>query len=332
MAAVSGPATRTRSTRTGNLAPTATTALINRTKAVNPAVRVSFSRESTSALTTNSRRSVNSSSTTNLTKVSLNNRKSLQPAVVPDFVAKFKLIEERLLQLESENTVLKVLVNQLEDKVSIQDSVIKNLVRIEEATKENISVEQLKLNTNIIVRGIELNEETSEESLSAVYTGIRKHLEIESDAEFDPVSLSIIPSIRKEHKRASVPIRIVFKSISAKRSFLQIRRVKKDIFPREVEVIQESQRPLLITEELTHSNQQLLYQARSLRGKNKYQFVWSNNGQVLARRSPKTRVIRISDTEHVNRLRAHLNLQPLRSDGTSNSATIIRDGPGDPQA
>lgn len=317
MATISGPAYRTRSSATTRKSIAGREATTSTSK---PGVST---RPST---TTSSGRSATTRGS--LSRQSLTGHQAT--AAVPDLNDRFKQLEERLIKLENDNTTLRALVGQLQDRVSTQDSVIEKLARAEEAARENISLGQLELNTNIVLRGIEVSEDTTEESLSAVYSGIRKHLQIESEPDFDPVAISVIPSKRKEAKRPCAPIRIAFKSVAAKRNFLQIRRIKKDIFPREIEVEQNSQRPILITEELTYSNQQLLYQARSLRGKNRYQFVWSNNGQVLARRSTRARVIRIIDTEHINRLRAQLNIPPLQDNGTRFSTTLDRDGLSDP--
>lgn len=287
-----------------------------------PAARTRASaKQSTS---TSRRESIQNNSRT--TTATLVKRSSLQAPITPNNVDKFKAFEERLNKLEKDNSALKGLVNQLEEKVTAQDAVIRNLLKIEEASKENITVEQLELNSNIIVRGVEVDEESSSDKLEAVFTGLREHLGVSSEAEFDPVSVTTVSSKSRVSKNASRPIRVVFKSIAAKRNFLQIRRVKKDIFPREIKVEQKSQRPLLITEDLTYENQQLLYQARSLRGTNKYNFVWSNNGQVLARRDRKSRVVRILSAEHVNQLRHHIGLSPLDTNGPSRSPSIVGDG------
>lgn len=81
---------------------------------------------------------------------------------------------------------------------------------------------------------------------------------------------------------------------------------------------------MIISEELTRSNQELLYQARSLRIRGNYKFVWSCNGQVLARFRKKSKVVRIVDTAHVNFLRAQVNLDPLPENGRRSSGTSFR--------
>lgn len=74
-------------------------------------------------------------------------------------------------------------------------------------------------------------------------------------------------------------------------------------------------RPILVTEELTRSNQELLFQARSLRLQGNYNFVWSCDGQILVRFQKNTKVVRITNSAHVNQLRAGLDLNPLPDHG-----------------
>lgn len=85
-----------------------------------------------------------------------------------------------------------------------------------------------------------------------------------------------------------------------------MRRIKKEIYPSDIGINQQHTRPVLISEQLTRANQELLYQARSIRGSNGFKFVWSHNGQILARRKEGDRVIRIIDLIHLNQLKTEL--------------------------
>lgn len=179
------------------------------------------------------------------------------------------------------------------------------------------------MNTNIVIRGIDIKESNSESELATVYGGIRTHLGISNNTDFDPVSLKLLTSSAHRSSKSSRPIQVRFRSVNAKREFLQIRRVKKEILPKDIGIKQQSQRPVLISEQLTSANQQLLYSARSLRGGDKFKFVWSCNGQILARRQTKSKVIRLTSTAHVNLIRAQLGLEPLAEDGRYNTGAAI---------
>lgn len=121
-----------------------------------------------------------------------------------------------------------------------------------------------------------------------------------------PVSESVLPSTSS---RARGPLQVQLQSVAVKKQFLQVRRTKKDILPADFGIIQKNKRPILITEQLTRQNRELLFKARSLGGGDGYKFVWSSNGQVLASKTPNSKVIRITDIEHVNCLIAELNQQ-----------------------
>lgn len=142
------------------------------------------------------------------------------------------------------------------------------------------------------------------------------HLGISEVSELKAVSATILqPKGTRNKKTGSTSaktIRVKLSSVSAKRKFLQIRRIKKEILPTEIGVNQASKKAILITEQLTRANQELLYNARSLRTTNKFKFVWSNDGQILARQTPGSKVIRIRDIDHINTLKAEI--QPLHPD------------------
>lgn len=90
-----------------------------------------------------------------------------------------------------------------------------------------------------------------------------------------------------------------------------MRRVKKTISQADIGINSSISHPILVSEELTRSNQELLFQERSLRSQGNYKFVWSFNGQVLARYRQGSKVIRIIDSTHVNELREGLSLEPI---------------------
>lgn len=113
-------------------------------------------------------------------------------------------------------------------------------------------------------------------------------------AEFDPVSVKVIHLNPLDKKNTSVkPIRVQFQSADAKRKFLQVRRVKKTISQTDIGIKSSASHPILVSEELTRSNQELLFQARSLRNQGNYKFVWYCNGQVLVRYRQNSKVIEL---------------------------------------
>lgn len=230
-------------------------------------------------------------------------------------------LESRLATLESsisvlltENSELKRLITDLQTELSNSKELISQIqsqsnnqpLRIEHIVATDVTAEQNDLNANIVIRGPEVSETTSESDLQAIFEGLRTQLGVSNISEFDPVSVSVIASTASAKKTSSRPILVKLPSVESKRKFLQVRRVKKDIFTADVDINSKSRRLLLVSEQLTKANQELLYQARSLRGENGFKFVWSTDGQVLARSKPNTRVIRIIDTTHINRLKSEL--------------------------
>lgn len=268
--------------------------------------------------------SINSSSPANKSVApsnSVNTPVSIQNPKLSDKVnnleSRLSTLETLVSQLTTENTELRLIVTKLQSELT-------EIERRSPAPHESdagISAEQLEINTNIVIRGIPLKGTTPESELRVVYEGIRSHLNISDCAEFEPVSLTVLASNTDKDSVANRPIRVQLRTVAAKTKFLQIRRVKKDIFQSDIGINCTSRRSILITEQLTRRNQELLYRARSLRCKDSFKFVWSSNGQILARQNQNSKVIRIVDAAHVNQLRSEANLEPLPENGRFYAST-----------
>lgn len=235
-------------------------------------------------------------------------------------------LESLVSHLTSENAGLRQVVSTLQLDVTHFKNRVDQQQNSITATKINTTSDQEDLNSNVIISGVDVNENTTATDLLAVYEGLISHLNISEVAELAPVSVTVLPTSSTKTNATFRPIRVQLQSVAAKVKLLQTRRVKKDILQSEIGLESTSRRPILISEQLTRANQELLYQARSLRGQNNFKFVWSTNGQILARRTENTKVIRITDTEHVNRIRAELNLEKLPEHGRLHTTTSVQHG------
>lgn len=228
-----------------------------------------------------------------------------------------KLLESRLTAVETSfNQVLAENVELKQTLANIQAELtqLKSYCETRQIGSSTL-LDQQEINSNIVIRGVEVNDNTSTAELTNVYEGIRTHLGISDISELAPVSVSLIPSHSSKPNSSLRPIKVALQSTSAKIKFLQVRRTKKDIVQSDIGIASNSKRPVLITEQLTRSNQELLYQARSLREHGNFKFVWSKNGEVFGRHKPNSRVIKIVDKAHVNHLREQLGLPPLSNYG-----------------
>lgn len=168
------------------------------------------------------------------------------------------------------------------------------------------TIDQEDLNSNLVIRGLDISPETSAVELNEVYQGLRDFIGVSSDPEFDPVRIEVLkPNLKSKYLNRR-PIVVRLKSSLAKNKFLQIRRAKKTIATSDIKYQQEHNRNIRVTEQLTKENQTLLYQAKSLRNipeKNlKFKYVWSSDGQILARKKERSKVIRIKSLDHIKQL------------------------------
>lgn len=223
----------------------------------------------------------------------------------------YRTTEATCTRLTAENQELKTEISALKTEViNIKDHGLQHKGFIKSSDR-GVSAEQQEINSNIVIRGVNLANPSNESEPATVFEAIRTHLDIAADDAFNPISITLLPSSKSKPSTATKTIQVRFRTIATKKQFLQVRRIKKDISPADLNLVQTSKKAILITEQLTRSNQELLYAARSLRNTHKYKFVWSNDGQILVRQQQGSKVIRITDISQVNDLKSSINLEPL---------------------
>lgn len=294
-------------------------------------------KSTTATITTNrfssaSRTSLSSTSKPSFNRLSLLSSSTSQSTIAKSplevkvlaFESRIAVFEASHSKLEAENIQLRELLTGLISEVRTLKEQVDQLKSAQTTIDSGISLEQQELNSNIIIRGVALSQETPESELLAVFSGLRTHLGIADIENLAPVSVKVLNPDSDKAKTTSRPLQVRLRSISAKRQFLQVRRTKTVISTADIGINQHSHHSVLITEHLTRQNQELLYQARSLRGRDGYKFVWSNNGQILVRKHQNSKVIRISDSAQVNHLRSELQLPPLNLNGRDNPTAALR--------
>lgn len=293
--------------------------------------RVSLAANKTASATLNKTKNltvsgVNKRNSTNLIRAATTTTTAIEDRV-QSLQSRFDQLELSFNQLQTENIDLRQIVTELQSEVAQlknQQSNSSTTVTASES-ESGTSLSQQEINTNIVIRGVDIKADTTEPELRAIYGGIRAHLGVSDFTELDPVSVRTLSTNPGSNSTITRPILVQLSSVAAKTKLLQVRRFKKEIFQSDIGIANYTSRsPILISEQLTRSNQELLFRARSLRGQSNYKFVWSKNGQILARYRNNSKVIRITDTSHVNFLRAELNLQPLTEHGRHHASTSIQ--------
>lgn len=248
-----------------------------------------------------------------------------------DLESKLKDSTEYNIRLAAENSELRSELTHIKSELSfLRDQ--RHLDKLCKALPEGgVSADQESINANIIIRGIDLDHEAGQDTLLKKFDKIRSHLGVAEVSDFEATDIAVLQPKASSIKDASAlhkTIRVKFRSVDHKRRFLQVRRAKKSILPSEVGFDQKSRKPILIVEQLTKQNQELLFNARSLRTSADFKFVWSNNGQILARHRQGSKVTRIIDNNHINQLRSQFtSTQP--KDGLNHPDINLESSPSD---
>lgn len=189
-------------------------------------------------------------------------------------------IEAAHNHLKAENVALHQTIAQLKSDLESVQIVLVEFCDSESKLKEYQETNKLLSDENSVLKRTisALRSETN--TLQQEVIQFRSEIK-QVYNQHQPAAVKVLHPQNSHKLKSASTIQVQLKSVDAKREFLQIRRVKKDILPTDIGFKQSSNKPILITEQLTKSNQQLLYAARSLRGENKFKYVWSNNGQIF---------------------------------------------------
>ncbi len=248
--------------------------------------------------------------------------------------SKVESLQKHNKQLTAENTELKAEVFNIKSEILELKTQHHRFKKTQVEIERGISIEQQEINSNVIIRGVDIEENANKDQLIATFNQIRSHLGVAKIDDFEAVDIGVLHTKGNKNKEQTFlpkTIQVKFKFIDHKRRFLQIRRTKKSFIPSDIGLKQNSKKPILIVEQLTKQNQELLYNARSLRSSSNFKFVWSNNGQILARQQQGSKVIRIEDINHVNRLKAHYS-SARTTDGQFHTTSNLSSNSSDTQA
>lgn len=194
--------------------------------------------------------------TTINSRLSISNRTVPTPVVnleelIKSLESRLNAVETSSNQMVAENIELKQAVERLQTEVN-ELKAQHDIHRLTTSpTNCIISGAQQEVNPNIIIRGIETDNNTSAADLMNIYEGIRAHPGIADIPDLAPVSVSLLSSNAAKPNSTLRPIKVVLPSVAAKTKFLQVRRTKKDIVQADIGITSNSKRPVLITEQLT---------------------------------------------------------------------------------
>lgn len=187
-------------------------------------VRVPITTAKTTLGTLNKRISLNTTRTSALSAVTV---QTLQ--------TRFDQLEVSFNQLQTDNLDLRQIVQQLQFELAQLKSSQINISTVLTASESGTSLSQQEINTNIVIRGVDIKADTTESELRAIYGGIKAHLGVPDISELDPVSVKIISSNPGSNSVTSRPFIVQLPSVAAKTKLLQVRRTKKDIFQSDIE-------------------------------------------------------------------------------------------------
>lgn len=160
------------------------------------------------------------------------------------------------------------------------------------------ALEQDKLSTNVIVRGIPEVEENDSDKLHTVASSVVESLNVTA-------RIAKVSRIGKTNTEAPRPIKIQFHDDKMQSDVLRAKRALNlncaQLKVNEAPIGSESD-IVFINEDLTPENARLYRAVREIKKKGKIKFAWTRNGQVLARICEGSKVTRINTEDDIRQL------------------------------
>lgn len=197
-----------------------------------------------------------------------------------DFLAgKFEESESVVKQLQNTQKQMQQTIAALTTKCN------KMSIEMEQLRSKTNTVEQAKVSTNVLIRGVKTDDDPKE--------AIRKIAEI---AAFE-VNVSVIASAKHITNEKSQSVIVAkFNDESKKRNF--IKAAKKAKVSAQTYGYTDKTGPIYVDEQLTKQTFLLFKRTKELK-KQGYKFVWISNGEILARKNEKSTAIRITTESQV---------------------------------
>lgn len=204
--------------------------------------------------------------------------RSLQESV-KKYESTMKLVTEN----DKEVKLLRTEVGALQATVSEQTVMIDQL-------QTNInSTEQYSRRCNMEIHGISY---VNEEDLGATISDLAHKLNI---ADFNPADVVVCHRLRSRREGAP-PILVQFTSVPTKDRWMNARK-KLATLPRS-----EFRSKIYFNDNLTRTNKDLFWQARTKGRDKSYKFVWVKNATIFAKKDENSTAVRISSTRDLQKI------------------------------
>lgn len=214
-------------------------------------------------------------------------------------------LKQHIEAIEFENTALNTKIKKLEDQIVIQNHKLHDI----QANMDKPN--QIKNAANIVIRGLPLNHEDHRGLIIDTICKIGVSIQADDILSIEAIHRTnkTVPTnndSRTQSKAISHDFFIVkFKSAVLKNNILTQMTKKKSLFTNELDVILPLNHPeqrIFVMQHLTVFQAQLYRDAKNIKIKFNFKFLWCKSGQIYLRKSTDTDVYRISSFNDIFRL------------------------------
>lgn len=194
---------------------------------------------------------------------------------------------ESMMQLVAENDKE---VKLLRSEVGVLQTTVKDQTTLIEQLQTNInSTEQYSRRCNMEIHGIPT---ANDENLKTTMNDLATKLDIHCHNPVDVVACHRLRSRRE----GAAPIMVQFSSVSVKEHWMAARK-KLATLPRS-----GNQQRIYFNENLTRTNKDLFWQARTMGREKSYKFVWVKNATIFAKKDENSPPVRIASARDLERI------------------------------
>lgn len=211
-----------------------------------------------------------------------------------------KKLDSVEVKLDTRLTMVEQKCSLLEKKSNKHAEQQKYVMREIRKLKSTVNtLEQQRIESNVIIKGVTEIEGDDTDTLSFMVDGILSHIH----SEFESTSVITVRRIGVKNSDTSRPILVVMRNSEAKLHVmrnLKERNLHCAQFNHNGKPWGTKEKKIFVSDHLTSVNNNIFYNARQLRKKNKIKYAWTKLGKVYVKKDDVSRAHNISTLEQLS--------------------------------
>jgi len=192
-------------------------------------------------------------------------------------------------ELTKENSILKNSLQEIDSKYNSLEK------KIDQLEFENDLSSREKNRNNIVFAGLPVDLENPQVAIMKITNKINANIQKEDILDIQQVKQ------KKENLISSLYV-VKFKQSESKAEIINKKKAFKHLFTSELGFSSSGGKEIFVRQHLTNLQKNLYYEAKKLKEKYLFRFLWVKNGEIFLRKDEKTKIYNISKSSDIARI------------------------------